>query len=191
MGNKSTECAKNKRTGLKQSKKRQSKTKWCETLLDDFKPKKVTKKQKGNRRFQRQTKALCGVIGVNNALGWRLLTREDVDKWVRELGKGGDAQGNYSPEVIHLALQKKGYRLRKQKNKQHMWLAKQKAGQFLCLGWHLSYDNPAHYIGVDADKGFVLDGAFKNVAFKLDVSGILKCLSYGLANIWKIEKIPQ
>jgi hypothetical protein len=69
-----------------------------------------------------------------------------------------------------------------------MWLATQKDGQYLCLGWHLSYEKPVHYIVVDATAGLVLDGATKH-PYKLDVGGILACLSYGLARIWKIESL--
>jgi hypothetical protein len=53
--------------------------------------------------------ALCG-CRVNNAVGKQLLTREGVDSVVRTIGRGGDAEGDYSAEVLHFALQKKVYR---------------------------------------------------------------------------------
>jgi hypothetical protein len=53
--------------------------------------------------------ALCG-CRVNNAVGKQLLTREGVDSVVRTIGRGGDAEGTYSAEVLHFALQNKVYR---------------------------------------------------------------------------------
>jgi hypothetical protein len=143
--------------------------------------------KKGPRRVEKQKQALCGCISVNNVMGKKLLSREDVDSEVDKLGRGGDAEGNYSAEVLHFALQKKGYKLCRVRNKNHMWMANQKEGQFLCLGWHLSYEKPMHYIAVDATASLVIDGAMKSPCKKLDVGGILACLSYGLFRIWKIE----
>ena len=141
---------------------------------------------KMKRRFQKQKQGLCGVISINNALEMKLLVREEVDLMVKKLQRGGDEEGNYSAEPLHLALQQKGRGLTRIKGKSHMWLASQTAGQYLVLGWHLSYNKPMHYIAVDADASVVIDGAKKHMQ-KLDVGGILACLSYGVRRIWKIN----
>ena len=93
---------------------------------------------------------------------------------------------NYSTEPLHLTLQQKGHGLISVKGKDHMWLASQKAGRYLVLGWHLSYNKPMHFIAVDAAANLVIDGA-KKTMMKLDVGGILGCLSYGVHKIWKID----
>jgi hypothetical protein len=108
-----------------------------------------------------------------------------VDEMVKKVNRGGDDEGNYSAEPLHMALQKKGHGLISVKGKCHMWLATQKTGRYLVLGWHLSYTKPMHYIAVDADTNMVLDGAKKN-KIQLDVGGVLACLSYGVHRIWRI-----
>jgi hypothetical protein len=40
---------------------------------------------KMKRRFQKQKQGLCGVISINNALGMKLLVREEVDLMVKKL----------------------------------------------------------------------------------------------------------
>lgn len=113
--------------------------------------------------------------------------REEVDLMVKKIQRGGDEEGNYSAEPLHMALQQKGRGLTRIKGRSHMWLASQTAGQYLVLGWYLSYNKPMHYIAVDADAGVVIDGAKKHIMQKLDVGGILACLSYGVHRIWKIN----
>jgi hypothetical protein len=107
---------------------------------------------------------------------------------LKKIGRGGDKNGNYSAEPLHCALQTKHFKLCRVKGKGHMWLSKQKKGKFLALGWHISYNRPAHYIGIDADIGIVIDGSKKN-SFKLDVGGMLACLSGGLTRIWEIKPL--
>ena len=141
---------------------------------------------KVKRRFQKQKEGLCGVISVNNAFGKKILDREEVDLIVKKLHRGGDEHGNYSAEPLHQSLQQNGSGLIRMKGAGHMWLANQKAGQYLVLGWHLSYDKPMHYIAVDVDARLVIDGAKRSIV-KLDVGGILSCLSYGVHRIWKIN----
>ena len=140
------------------------------------------------RRIEKQKAATCGIQAVNNALGSHVISREDVDEIVKKIGRGGDKNGNYSAEPLHCALQTKHFKLCRVKGKGHMWLSKQKKGKFLALGWHISYDRPAHYIGSDADIGIVIDGSMKN-SFKLDVGGMLACLSGGLTRIWEIKPL--
>lgn len=140
------------------------------------------------RRFQKQKEGLCGVIAVNNALGRKILEREDVDAIVKSIGEGGDEHGNYSSKALHLALQKKGHQLKRMKNKNHMWLAKQRVGKYLVMGWHLIYDmDHLHYIGVDCGEQLVIDGAKRSMK-RLDVGGILACLKKGIYKIWEIQK---
>ena len=127
-----------------------------------------------------------GVLAINNAVGWKLLEREEVDAMVQKRNRGGDAAGNYSVEPLRMALKPKGHRLIKVRGKGHMWLASQKVGRYLVLGWHISYDRSMHFIAVDADANLVIDGA-KKTMMKLDVGGILVCLSYGVHRIWKID----
>ena len=143
------------------------------------------KPTKPPRRFQKQKQALCGIISINNALGRKVLDREEVDAMVKKLKRGGDEAGNYSAEPLHLALQQKGHGLISVKGKGHMWLASQKTGRYLVLGWHLSFNKPMHFIAVDAAANLVIDGS-KKTMMKLDVGGILGCLSYGVHSIWKI-----
>jgi len=145
-----------------------------------------SKTVKTKRRFQKQKQGLCGVIAINNAVGKNILHRDEVDIMVKKLQRGGDETGNYSAEPLHLALQQKGRGLARIKGKTHMWLATQKTGLYLVLGWHLSYNKPMHYIAVDAAAGLVIDGAKKNMK-TLDAGGILACLSYGVHRIWKIN----
>ena len=166
---------KRRRRGKKRKKKFSSPTIWTGRA----------KVAKVSRRFQKQKQGLCGVISVNNALGRKLLSREDVDAMVKKVVRGGDDQGNYSAEPLHMALQQKGYGLQRVRGKNHMWLASQKEGQFIVLGWH-SADKPMHYIAVDASAGVVIDGAKKNM-FRLDVGGILGCLRLGVYRIWQIK----
>jgi hypothetical protein len=166
-------------------RKRSRKRKKSSTTIWKAKPKRVKKHQ---RLHQKQSKALCGIQAINNLLDKKLLIPADVDSIVNILGRGGDNLGNYSAEVLHMAIQKKGYQLRRVPGKEHMWMATQKYGKFLCLGYHLSYCKPAHYIAVDADSQLVVDGARKSL-FKNDIGGLLTCLSYGIQKIWKVEPI--
>jgi hypothetical protein len=114
-----------------------------------------------------------------------VLERKDVDAMVKTIGRGGDEDGNYSAETLHLALQQKGHGLISVNGKGHMWLTRQKARRYLVLGWHLLYNKPMHFIAVDAAASVVIDGA-KKPMLKLDVGGILGCVSYGVDRIWRI-----
>ena len=162
----------------KKNKKR--KTSSSTTWVAPAKPTKTA------RRFQKQKQGLCGVISINNAFGRKVLDREEVDAMVKKIKRGGDEAGNYSAEPLHLALQQNGHGLISVKGKGHMWLASQKTGRYLVLGWHLSFNKPMHFIAVDAAANLVIDGA-KKTMMKLDVGGILGCLSYGVHRVWKID----
>lgn len=160
-------------------KKRSSQTDWV--------VKATVASRNRHRLFQKQVQSLCGSISVNNAIGIKVLERNDVDKFVKRNKRGGDTQGNYSAEPLQLALAEKGYDLVRVKGKGHMWLASQKSGRFIVLGWPSSQNDPMHYIAVDADEQIILDSARKNI-LKLDSGGILTCLRHGATRIWRIGK---
>jgi hypothetical protein len=163
----------------KSSKKRSSKTDWGTN---------GPRLSKRGQRIQRKKQGQYGIIAINSALGAKLLCRSQVDDVVHCIGRGCDDQGSYSGEVLHIALQRIGYRLRRVPGKQHMWLASQQQGKFLALGFHLSYEAPQHYIGVDADAGLVQSGTKENT-HQLGVNGILACIDHGVNRIWRIEKL--
>jgi hypothetical protein len=178
-------CVSSNKQAVKTEEKRLKKRKFGSRTI--WKAKAKTMKVK-KRRKEKQQAATCGIQAVNNALGAHVITRPEVDAAVTNLGRGGDVNGNYSAEPLHCALQRKQFKLQRIRGKGHMWLANQKRGKFLALGWHLSYDRPCHYIGIDADIGMVIDGAKKN-SFRLDVGGLLACLSCGFTRIWEIKAI--
>jgi hypothetical protein len=99
-------------------------------------------------KIQHKTKqSLCGINAVE-IINCNNLTRSmEVDAVVVKRTRGGDEDGNYSLEVLQVALQKKGYELRRQKNKNHICgQPNLKSGHFLVLGYPKDYDHPSHYI---------------------------------------------
>jgi hypothetical protein len=139
-------------------------------------------------RLWTQHENLRGLEAVNNALGAQIISKQDVDAKVNQIVKSvGDAE-IYGVSELSMALQDKGYKLKRVKGKDHMWLASRKIGRYIALGYQGSREpSQAHWIAVDADSqhegtsrcGLVIDSALEGYR-PLSVGGILSCLSCGV-----------